>query len=41
MEVAVEPVIDDRLRLRGRILLALLIIAAVGTGFAAALRFLG
>jgi hypothetical protein len=36
-----DPVIDVRLRLRGRIMLALLVIAAVATGIAAVLRFLG
>jgi hypothetical protein len=36
-----DPVIDDRLRLRGRILLALLVTTAVVTGVAAVLRFLG
>ena len=37
----VYPVARNPLRLRGRILLALLVTAAVVTGFAAALRFLG
>jgi hypothetical protein len=39
--VVMAPVIDFRLRWRGRILMALLVAAAVVTGFAAALRFLG